>query len=102
MPLAEEPAWTQLAGEMLAFLKAPVAASANTALPLDQLTARERAVLDGIAGGLDNSEIAAALKLSEKTVRNHITRIFDKIGVEHRYQAIVRAREAGLGLHGGH
>ena len=70
-------------------------------MPLDQLTARERAVLDGIAGGLDNSEIAAALKLSEKTVRNHITRIFDKIGVEH-YQAIVRAREAGLGLHGGH
>jgi DNA-binding NarL/FixJ family response regulator len=87
---------------MEAFLKAPVAASANTALPLDQLTARERAVLDGIAGGLDNSEIAAGLKLSEKTVRNHITRIFDKIGVEHRYQAIVRAREAGLGLHGGH
>jgi DNA-binding NarL/FixJ family response regulator len=86
---------------MRAFLKAPVAASANTALPLDQLTVRERAVLDGIAGGLDNSEIAAALKLSEKTVRNHITRIFDKIGVEHRYQAIVRAREAGLGLQGG-
>jgi len=71
-------------------------------LPLDQLTARERAVLDAIAGGLDNSEIAAALKLSEKTVRNHITRIFDKIGVEHRYQAIVRAREAGLGMHGSH
>jgi DNA-binding NarL/FixJ family response regulator len=70
MPLAEEPAWAQLAGEMRAFLKAPVVASANTALPLDQLTARERAVLDGIAGGLDNSEIAAALKLSEKTVRN--------------------------------
>jgi len=85
-----------------AFLKAPVAASANAALPLDQLTARERAVLDAIAGGLDNSEIAAALKLSEKTVRNHITRIFDKIGVEHRYQAIVRAREAGLGMHGSH
>jgi DNA-binding CsgD family transcriptional regulator len=40
--------------------------------------------------------------LSEKTVRNHITRIFDKIGVEHRYQAIVRAREAGLGMHGSH
>jgi DNA-binding NarL/FixJ family response regulator len=87
---------------MGAFLKAPVAASANAALPLDQLTARERAVLDAIAGGLDNSEIAAALKLSEKTVRNHITRIFDKIGVEHRYQAIVRAREAGLGMHGSH
>ena len=36
--------------------------------------------------------------MSEKTVRNHITRVLDKIGVEHRYQAIVRAREAGLGL----
>ena len=39
----------------------------------------------------------ASLGLSEKTVRNHITRVFDKIGVEHRYQAIVRARDAGLG-----
>ena len=43
-------------------------------------------------------EIAASLGLSEKTVRNHITRVFDKIGVEHRYEAIVRAREAGLGM----
>jgi len=47
--------------------------------------------------GLDNSEIAASLRLSEKTVRNHITRVYDKISVEHRHQAIVRAREAGLG-----
>ena len=60
-------------------------------------TARERAVLEGIAEGLSNAEIAAALRLSEKTVRNHITRVFDKIRVEHRYQAIVLAREAGLG-----
>lgn len=66
-------------------------------LPLNELTARERAVLERIAEGLDNSEIAASLGLSEKTVRNHITRVFDKIGVEHRYQAIVRARDAGLG-----
>ena len=61
------------------------------------LTPRERAVLEGIAGGLDNGEIAASLGLSEKTVRNHITRVFDKIGVAHRYQAIVLARDAGLG-----
>lgn len=66
-------------------------------LPLNELTARERAVLERIAEGLDNSEIAASLGLSEKTVRNHITRVFDKIGVQHRYQAIVRARDAGLG-----
>jgi DNA-binding NarL/FixJ family response regulator len=66
-------------------------------LPLDELTPRERAVLERVAEGLDNSEIAASLRLSEKTVRNHITRILDKICVEHRYQAIVLAREAGLG-----
>ena len=53
--------------------------------------------LERIAEGLDNAEIAGSLCLSEKTVRNHITRVFDKICVEHRYQAIVLAREAGLG-----
>ena len=52
---------------------------------------------NSIAKGLDNAEIAGLLRLSEKTVRNHITRIFDKIRVKHRYQAIVMAREAGLG-----
>jgi DNA-binding NarL/FixJ family response regulator len=50
-----------------------------------------------IAQGLDNAQIAARLDLSEKTVRNNITHIFDKIQVENRSQAIVRAREAGLG-----
>ena len=66
------------------------------------LTRRERAVLEGIAEELDNSEIATLLGLSEKTVRNHITHVFEKIGVEHRYQAIVRARDAGLGLNSKH
>ena len=66
-------------------------------LSLDELTPRERDVLEAIAKGLDNAEIARSLRLSEKTVRNHITRIFDKIRVKHRYQAIVMAREAGLG-----
>jgi len=69
-------------------------------LPLADLTARERDVLDAIAQGLDNNEIAEALGMSEKTVRNHVTRVLDKIGAEHRYQAIVRAREAGLGTRG--
>ena len=50
-----------------------------------------------IARGEDNAQIAAHLVLSEKTVRNHITHIFDKIGVENRSQAIVFARERGLG-----
>jgi pimeloyl-ACP methyl ester carboxylesterase/DNA-binding CsgD family transcriptional regulator len=97
--LADEPAWSELVVEVRSFLAEPNDADAATrnALPLDALTPRERAVLEGIAEGLDNSEIAASLRLSEKTVRNHITRVFDKICVEHRYQAIVLAREAGLG-----
>jgi DNA-binding NarL/FixJ family response regulator len=98
MPLGDEPAWPCLVAEVRAFLGEPEKNVApSNGLPLDELTTRERAVLEGIAGGLDNSEIATSLGLSEKTVRNHITRVFDKIGVEHRYQAIVRARDAGLG-----
>jgi DNA-binding CsgD family transcriptional regulator len=62
------------------------------------LTEREGQILEHIARGLDNAQIAAHLGMSEKTVRNHITHIFDKIGVENRSQAIVLARERGLGL----
>ncbi len=100
MPLPEEPAWPRLLDEMRRFLAEPsvAVAAGRKALPLDELTPRERAVLEGIAEGLDNAEIAVSLELSEKTVRNHITRVFDKIRVEHRYQAIVLAREAGLGM----
>jgi pimeloyl-ACP methyl ester carboxylesterase/DNA-binding CsgD family transcriptional regulator len=100
MPLPDEPAWPQLLGEVRKFLAEPAVAASGgrKALPLNDLTPRERAVLEGIAEGLDNSEIATSLDLSEKTVRNHITRVFDKICVEHRYQAIVLARDAGLGM----
>jgi pimeloyl-ACP methyl ester carboxylesterase/DNA-binding CsgD family transcriptional regulator len=103
MPLAGEPAWPRLLAEVRRFLREPGAAPAagGSALPLADLTPRERDVLECIARGLDNSEIAASLELSEKTVRNHITRVFDKIGVEHRYQAIVLARDAGLGAAAG-
>jgi len=99
MPLADEPAWLRIVDEIQAFLEEPIEhAPRNEALSLNVLTPRERAVLEGIAGGLDNAEIAASLGLSEKTIRNHITRVFDKIGVAHRYQAIVLARDAGLGF----
>jgi DNA-binding NarL/FixJ family response regulator len=99
MPLADEPAWPRLVEEVRRFLAEPgTLTTSRNGLPLGELTPRERAVLEGIAEGLDNAEIAPSLKLSEKTVRNHITRVFDKIGVEHRYEAIVRAREAGLGM----
>jgi pimeloyl-ACP methyl ester carboxylesterase/DNA-binding CsgD family transcriptional regulator len=102
MPLLDEPEWPRLIAEIQAFLAIPNAATSKpNVLPLGDLTPRERAVLEGIAEGLDNSEIADALGLSEKTVRNHITRVFDKIQVQHRYQAIVRARDAGLGTRAG-
>jgi pimeloyl-ACP methyl ester carboxylesterase/DNA-binding CsgD family transcriptional regulator len=102
MPLLGEPEWPRLIAEIRAFLAKPDCATSNRrTLPLDDLTPRERAVLEGIADGLDNAEIATALGLSEKTVRNHITRVFDKIQVQHRYQAIVRARDAGLGTRPG-
>ncbi len=100
MPLASEPAWPRLVDEVGRFLAEPTngnVTALRNELPLATLTPRERAVLNGIAEGLDNVEIATSLGLSEKTIRNHITRIFDKIGVAHRYQAIVLARDAGLG-----
>jgi len=98
-PLANEPAWSQLVAEVRSFLAEPAGATVAIAkaLPLAELTPRERAVLEGIAKGLDNAEIARSLSLSAKTVRNHVSRIFDKIRVKHRYEAIVLAREAGLG-----
>jgi DNA-binding NarL/FixJ family response regulator len=62
-----------------------------------ELTAREREVLDLMAAGMRNSEIAARLGMSEKTLRNHISAVFAKLAVPDRSAAIVRAREAGLG-----
>lgn len=97
MPLLDEPAWPRLVSEVRSFLATPDDIMPKQKLPLDDLTPRERAILEGIAGGLDNAEIAQSLGLSEKTVRNHITHVFDKLQVQHRYEAIVRARDAGLG-----
>ena len=61
------------------------------------LTRRERELVELIAQGRDNAQIAAVLALSDKTVRNHITSIFSKLEVENRSQAIVLARTAGYG-----
>ena len=94
IPLRQEPAFGQFFDALQAFL--PQGAGSGAAA-FAQLTAREGEVIERIAQGLDNAQIAAHLGLSEKTVRNHITRIFDKLGVENRPQAIVLAREAGLG-----
>jgi RNA polymerase sigma factor (sigma-70 family) len=62
-----------------------------------ELTDRERVILELIAQGRSNSEIAHRLVLSPKTVRNHISNILSKLQVTDRAQAIIRAREAGLG-----
>ena len=66
-----------------------------------ELTAREHEVLDLIAAGRSNADVAAALVLSPKTVRNHVSNIFAKLHVADRSAAIVKARQAGLGLQGG-
>src|SRR5215212_8807805 len=63
----------------------------------EELTPRELEVLSLIAQGLRNREIAARLVISERTVGNHISNIFSKLQVADRAQAIVRARQAGLG-----
>ena len=65
--------------------------------PFPQLSEREREVLELIAQGHNNTEIAARLVLSQKTVRNHVSNIFAKLQVADRAEAIVRARNAGLG-----
>jgi DNA-binding NarL/FixJ family response regulator len=61
------------------------------------LTEREREVLDLIARGYDNRRIARELFLSDKTVRNHVSNVLGKLGVEDRAEAVARARNAGLG-----
>ena len=62
-----------------------------------QLTAREREILELLAAGRSNQQIASALFLSPKTVRNNVSNVFAKLQVADRAEAIVRAREAGLG-----
>ena len=68
--------------------------------PFPELTAREDEVLELIAQGRSNAEIASRLGISDKTVRNHVANVFNKLRVADRAAAIVRAREAGLGREG--
>ncbi len=86
---------TQLAARMLAYFTTPAAAAPPPVFP--QLTDREREVLDLVAQGRANTAIAAKLGLSQKTVRNHVSNILTKLQVADRAQAIVQARDAGLG-----
>jgi len=97
--LEEEPAWERFLAEVHTFLGSGVSES-KTMKPQDvfpELTPREQEVLELIARGFENDEIAQELFISPKTVRNHITHIFSKLKVNSRPKAIVLAREAGLG-----
>jgi DNA-binding NarL/FixJ family response regulator len=84
-----------IASRMISFFN-----SARTTTPAQvfpELTEREREILDLIAQGLNNGEVAARLVLSSSTVRNYVSSIFSKLQVADRAQAIVKARDAGLG-----
>ncbi len=87
-----------IARRLTGYFAAPEGAqktTANQAFP--DLTEREHEILSLIAEGYTNTAIASRLYLSPKTVRNYVSSIFTKLGVADRPQAIVRAREAGLG-----
>lgn len=72
-----------------ALAPAPGAGRAASASPLDSLSERERAIVEQVAEGLDNKEIAAALYISEGTVRNHISAILQKLALKNRTQLAI-------------
>jgi pimeloyl-ACP methyl ester carboxylesterase/DNA-binding CsgD family transcriptional regulator len=93
-----EPAWQQIADAIEAFLPMPASRTGSAQITLlKDLTARENQVLELLAQGLDNDTIAKKLGIGKKTVRNQVSIIFSKLGVDSRAQAIVRARNAGFG-----
>jgi DNA-binding NarL/FixJ family response regulator len=69
--------------------------------PFPQLTQREREILDGVAAGLTNAQIGEQIFLSAKTIANNVSTILAKLQVTDRAQAIVAARDAGLGRQAG-
>lgn len=94
--LADEPGWARALEEIDAFL--PGLGRAPVEGPIGELTPRLRELLELLAQGRDNAQIAASLGLSEKTVRNQVSVLFDRLQVENRAMAIVTARNHGFGL----
>lgn len=84
-----------VASRVLSYLTRPL--SARDPLMFPELTDREREVLEHMARGLSNNEIARKLFVSPKTVRNHVSNVFTKLQVTDRAEAVDRARRAGLG-----
>ena len=90
--LEQEPAWQRFCEEVRSFVQP----GTRSQSPFNALTARERQVLALMGEGLSNIEIAERLAISEKTVRNHASNLFDKLGVWSRAQAIVFAHDHGF------
>ncbi len=95
LPIAGESAFDEMTAAIDEFLGRD---HAGAGFGIAGLTPREREVLDRLARGLANEAIAADLGISPKTVRNHVSNIFDKLGAASRGEAIVKARDAGFGL----
>ena len=93
--LENEPAWERFCEEVLDFMGIKDSVSEQDPA-FNSLTAREREVLALITEGLGNAEIAVRLSISEKTVRNHVSNVFDKLGVWSRAQAMVFAHDHGF------
>ncbi|MEO6334242.1 MAG: alpha/beta fold hydrolase [Pyrinomonadaceae bacterium] len=93
--LEAEPAWERFCNEVLEFTGRKASAADEDAA-FSELSKRERGILGLITQGLANAEIAERLAISEKTVRNHVSHVFDKLGVRTRAQAIVFARDRGF------
>ena len=87
-----------VARRLMAYFARPAPRPDPTAFP--ELTEREREILDLVARGRSNAEITAELVLAPKTVRNHVSNILSKLQARDRSEAIVRAREAGMGGEG--
>lgn len=85
-----------IAQRLMQYFGAPPPAAASRAFP--QLSDREVELLELLARGYTNAAIAEQLVISPRTVRNHVSHIFAKLQVAGRGEAVVRAREAGLGM----
>ena len=95
--LAGEPAWQVFCEAVLEFTgRGGLLAGAREAAVFRTLTQREREILAGICAGIGNVAIGKRLFIAEKTVRNHVTSLFAKLGVRSRTEAIVRARDGGF------